>query len=293
MDPDSPRTSRSTHFAAALVALMVVTAGCSSSNGQRADDRSEEARASSASTSSDSSKGPSAQTLFEKGNESLQSQDWTGAIDAYRRAVERDADRWEIHLNLAIALGQDNQFRASVQSIRRAFEAGGDDQPEVYYNLGNIYQERGLYHDAIRAYRTSLAHRDEPDVDTLVNIGSALSILDRLDDARETYRRAAELAPRDPRILHGQAVVLFLEGKHRESIDAYRRLHDVAPDYAPGYYDQSAPYVRLDEYDEAIRVLRKYLELDPEGQHAKGARALIENYQARIEEGRESDESLR
>lgn len=280
-------------IAAATLALTAATVGCSSSNTQRADDSSTEARSSSSSTdASEGDDGPSAQRLFERGNDRLDEGDWSGAIEHYRKAAERDDDRWDVHLNLAIALSKDNQFEEAIRSIRRAFEAGGDDEPEVYYNLGNIYQERGLYHDAIRAYRTSLSHRDGADLDTLVNIGSALTILDRLDDARATYRRAAEIDPRDPRVLHGRAVVLFLEGKHRESVDAYRRVHEVAPDYAPAYYDQSAPYVRLDEYDEAIRVLEKYLEIAPDGQHADGAEALIENYRARIEEGRKSGGSL-
>ncbi|MFB6350903.1 MAG: tetratricopeptide repeat protein, partial [Bradymonadaceae bacterium] len=153
----------------------------------------------------------------------------------------------------------------------------------VYYNLGNIYQKRGMYDQAIKAYRTSLSYRDDIDVDTLVNIGGALTILGKRDAARTAYERARKKAPRDPRVPHGLAILLHLDGEYQAALDTYGQLHSMAPDYARAYYDKARPLLELDRTRDAIGALEQYLELAPDGDYAQKARERIKTYEEQLE----------
>jgi tetratricopeptide (TPR) repeat protein len=263
----------------AILLIVTVAAGCSSGSSQK---RGAEADEATAKAEEPTETGPSADELFRRGNEHLEGERWKEAIASYQKALDRDSGRWKVLLNLAIAQSSAGHFEEAVDSIADCLNRGGEGRPEVYYNLGNIYQRRGLYQQAIKAYRTSLAHADEPDVDTLVNIGSALTILDRRRQAEATYKKAQKLAPRDPRIQHGFALLLYHGGKFNESLDAFDQLQRMAPDYARAWYDESNVHMKRDDFKSAIDALETYLEIAPEGTYADKARELIKVYRKEL-----------
>lgn len=259
------------HYTSLLVATLLVAAGCSSSNSQKAS-----SNPASASSSSADQNETSAQELFVQGNEHLNAGNWDPAIEDYKAALERDSERWEIWLNLAIAHSKSKSFEDALSAIEKSLANGGEGRPEVYYNLGNIYQRRGFYRQAIKAYRTSLAHADEPSAETLTNIGAALLILDEPKQALEAYKRAQRLAPQDHRIQHGIAISLHHNGKTEASVDAFDKLNEMAPDFAMGYFDKAKPLVKADRNRDALQALETYLEKAPDGKYAHKAEAQIE-----------------
>src|SRR5699024_5167538 len=118
-----------------------------------------------------------------------------------------DSTRWDIYMNKAIALSAKQELAEAVSAIEHALANGGDAEPEVYFNLGNIYQNRGLYSQSIKAYRTSLSLRDEPHIDTIVNIAAALLFMRETDQAEAAYQYLKTLAPDDPRVYLGFGLV--------------------------------------------------------------------------------------
>lgn len=264
---------------ACLVATLTSAAGCSSAKVvQKDDDEKPAAEAQAPETS--------AQEYFLRGNEALDKDEWKEAIAAYQKAVDQDPERWDAYLNMAIAHSQTKDFEAAVEAIDKALAHGGEKKPEVYFNLGNIYQKRGLYEQAVKAYRTSLAYREDADhVDTLVNIGAALAIMGREKNARKTYEKARRLTPDDPRIQHGLAILYFLDQKKKESIRSFEQLEAMAPDYAPAYFDRAMILARLDRYDEAVASLKTYLRKAPDGPLAHRAEGLLEIYQQQARDG--------
>lgn len=264
-----------------LLLSLLLAPACKSGSSQKKGSSTK--KATSEKPDSEEDAGPSAQELFAAGNKHLDERDWEAAVDAYRSALEKNAERWDVHLNLAIALSEMGKFNEALDAIEGSLAKGGDEQPEVYFNLGNIYQERGLYRQAVKAYRTSLAHREETDLDTLVNIAAALTILGEKSKAKSTYEKAQKLAPQDPRIQHGFAVLLHLEGEHKKSIDAYQQLHSMAPDYAAGYFDEASPHVEIEDFRGAIDALQRYLEVAPDGPYAQKAKKLIDIYREQAE----------
>lgn len=269
-----------TALATVLLVSAAAPAGCKSGGSQTRDDQ----RATADRAESGDQSDKSAQELFIDGNRHLDRRQWQKAIESYRSALEKDDQRWDIYLNLGIAYSNDGDFENAIDAIEKSMARGGDERPEVYYNLGNVYQKRGMYDQAIKAYRTSLSYRDRLDVDTLINIGGALTILGDRKAARRAYERAQEKAPRDPRIQHGLAILHYLDGEYQAAVEAYQQLHSMAPEYAPAYYDKARPLLELDRTRDAIDALEKYLELAPDGDHAEDARQRIKTYREELED---------
>lgn len=268
--------TRALALAFTLVSAAAASSNCKSSNSPKTGSASAEAAESEES-------GPSAQERFVRGNEHLDAGEFEDAIQSYESAVEQDPKRWDAWLNLAIAHSKSNQFTEAIDAIEQCLANGGAERPEVYFNLGNIYQKRGLYRQALKAYRTSRAYAEQPDVDTLVNMGATLAIMNRPEDAHEMYEKAQKLAPQDPRVQHGIAVALHLKGKHRESIQAYDQLLSMDPDYTRAHYDKAQSYVHLEEFRNAIDTLETYLEKAPDGRFASDASDKLKLYRKKLE----------
>jgi tetratricopeptide (TPR) repeat protein len=224
-------------------------------------------------------KGPTAQELFVKGNKQLDKGAWKKAIKTYDDAIEQDPERWEIYMNRGIAQSRVPDFEAALASFELALQHGGTEEPELYFNLGNLYQERGLYSESVDAYRTSLAYRDQPHVDTLVNLGAAYVFLKRWDAADQTYDYIRSIAPDDPRPVHGKGLVRQLQSQYADAIQFYEQAHSIDPNFALSYYNAATCYSRQKNYDEAIRAMQDYIRVDPDGPSVKRAKGLIKLYQ--------------
>jgi tetratricopeptide (TPR) repeat protein len=218
----------------------------------------------------------SAQEFFIQGNKALDEKDFEQAINLYEKALEQDEARWDIHMNKAIAHSAIQQFSDAVASIDKALANGGDKEAQVYFNLGNVYQNRGLYAQSVKAYRASLAMSDKPDVDTLLNLGAALALMREYDKARQTYQHLQSLVPDDPRVYLGLGVVAHAEKNRQEALEMYEQASRAEPDFAQVWFNKAALLNELDRRDDAVAAYQRYLELDPDGPYANRAQGRIQ-----------------
>jgi tetratricopeptide (TPR) repeat protein len=218
----------------------------------------------------------SAQDFVIQGNSALDEGDFDQATRHFDEALSRDPDRWDIHMNKAIAHSAQQEFSEAVAAIDEALSRGGDEQPEVYFNLGNIYQNRGLYAQSVKAYRTSLAMRGEPHIDTLVNLAAGLAMMRVYDDAEAAYEEVRELAPDDPRPYVGLGLVHHLRGQYEVAEQYYDQAHDIDPDHAQAWFNKAALQTTAGDEESAIQSYRRYLEVAPDGPYAKRATNNLE-----------------
>lgn len=217
-----------------------------------------------------------------RGNQALDEREWEQAIAAYDEALAIDQQRWEVHMNRAIALTFSLRYDDAIASIGNALAAGGQNEPQVYFNLGNIYQERGLYENAVTAYRASLAAAGgKLDVDTLLNIGAAYIYLKAYPQARQALEKAAELAPDDPRPVHSLGLLTFSEENPDEALRLYDQVRALDPNFAPAYFNQGYIHQRLGQHEEALAAFERYLELAPDGPYVTRARNQVNRLKRR------------
>jgi protein O-mannosyl-transferase len=80
------------------------------------------------------------------------------ALAAYRRAIGLEPERIEARVNLANGLALEGQLDAAAAEFARALE-GNPDAPQAYlvhYDLGAIYQQKGMLEEAAQEYERAL-----------------------------------------------------------------------------------------------------------------------------------------
>jgi len=96
----------------------------------------------------------------------------------------------------------------------------------------------------------------------------------REDKGAMEARKAKEY--REARPLFKQGFFLSLEGQYQDAIIAYKKAIAIKPDYAHVYFDMGLAYMKLKQNVLAVEAFKKYLNLEPTGEHADIAGDLIQ-----------------
>lgn len=224
----------------------------------------------------------SAQELFLQANQKLDQEEFEKAIALYDRALQVDPKRWDASMNKGIAYSSLQKFNEAVNAMDTALTNGGDTHPEVYYNLGNIYQNRGLYAQSIKAYRAGLALRERPHIDSVMNIAAALMFMRETDQAEQTYEYLKTLAPDDARIYLGLGLLEQMRDHYKAAIEHYDHAILINPEFAQAYYNKGSLQRLAKKYPEALTSFERYLEVAPNGPYAKSAKIRIKSIKSKL-----------
>jgi tetratricopeptide (TPR) repeat protein len=96
----------------------------------------------------------SAEEWFERGA-ALESEDATGALEAYEKAVALDPGLLKARINLGCLLHETGRLDQAVHVYRDAIQANGLD-PVLLYDMGVLLDDLGRMSDAMEAYRAAL-----------------------------------------------------------------------------------------------------------------------------------------
>lgn len=225
----------------------------------------------------------SAQELFVKGNAHLEAKEWKEAIAVYKQAENLET-RWDLFLNRGIAEIQTGDFNSALNSFSEALKNGGEKEPIVYFNLGNLYQERGLYQDAVNAYRAGLVYvpAGTTDIDMITNLGAAYVFLRQWDDANETYEFLLGKAPNEPAALHGLGMVLQMQGQYDQAIEKYNQVSASFPKFAMSHYTKAQCLGSQKKYKESIEAYKEYKRLFPDSTYINRINAIIQRYEEKV-----------
>jgi tetratricopeptide (TPR) repeat protein len=86
--------------------------------------------------------------------------------------------------------------------------------------------------------------------------------------ARQQIERAQKLAPQDVRTLILQGNLKFLEHDADGAETVFKRVVELKPDYAPGYYRLGLLYYLTGRQEDGLKFLQKTLDLDPQQMNA-------------------------
>jgi tetratricopeptide (TPR) repeat protein len=117
--------------------------------------------------------------------------------------------------------------------------------------LGVITYQRGDYADAIA--QIDLALKINADVaDAHLNRGNALKKLKQLDEALESYDRAAALKPDDPMILNSRGSVLRELLRFSDALADFDAAVALKPDFSEAFNNRANTYKDLELFDAAL-----------------------------------------
>jgi tetratricopeptide (TPR) repeat protein len=194
------------------------------------------------------------------------------AVDDFNRAIEFDPSFALAYVGLADShllqvlysgLPQDEMLAKAQGATDKAL-ALDDRLAEAYTSLGLIEHYRNDYEAAEAAFKRALELN--PNYVTAYQWYSWLlnGPLGRRAEALELIKKAAELDPRSPIILHNVGDRYASVGRFDEGLAWYRKSIEIDPDFAVGYYWIGSYYWSAEgQLDEAVRWLRKSVSVDP------------------------------
>jgi tetratricopeptide (TPR) repeat protein len=135
--------------------------------------------------------------------------------------------------------------------------------PDVHYNLGNLYKDASRWNDAIECYERAIQIRnDYPEA--LNNLGTCLKEVDRCLDSITILKRAIALQPGFVGAWLNLGNTLKEEGEVEEAIASYRKAIEIKPDFADAYLNLGNTLKEEGEVEEAIASYRKAIEIKPD-----------------------------
>ena len=132
----------------------------------------------------------------------------------------------------------------------------------AHRNLGEALTVEDRWDEALAAFRVAAGQAPDDDRDHS-NVGGALVVLDRLDEAEERLRHALSLDPKSTYALQNMASLAVRRKRYGEALDLYRRLVGVSPRNPSAHHGVGTALYFLGRPAEALKALERALALDP------------------------------
>jgi len=179
------------------------------------------------------------------------------ALTAFETALKLRPDFVPALVNAAMTQAQLGEAAAAEASLRRALEIEPANAA-AHFNLGLLLFERGEHQAAEEQLRDAL--EAAPRFPAAAYNLCVLLADDRLDEAIEWCRRAAELQPGDPRHAYTLAFYQQLGGDAPGAVRTLRELVDRHPAYGDAYVLLGTLYEEAADTAAAIAAYRQALE---------------------------------
>ncbi len=152
------------------------------------------------------------------------------AVNTYLRAITINPDDYDANLNLSVCYYYLGKYDLALQHCRTAVTLKPL-KKHGHNNMGIIYHAKGMYHQAVYAYKNSL-EVDTNQPDTLVRLG-------------DTYMRQSST-----------------KGRCRSALTALKLAIKMDPTNAAAYERMGVCHYRLRHYDLAMKMFDKALSHD-------------------------------
>jgi predicted O-linked N-acetylglucosamine transferase (SPINDLY family) len=207
------------------------------------------------------------ESLFHLGNR-LRERGDRAAISHYERALQRAPGHPGILNNLGLTLEAAGETERAEDCYRQVLAAESQ-HPDALANLANLLKSQKRYREAVLAYERALAVRRDFPVEFWTSRAIALDKLGALSDAEASLREAARLQPERMRTHLDIGALCVVQGKFDEAEAPLARALELDPDSA--YAVTMFTYSRMQRcvwegLDERFAQLRRLLS-DP----ARGA----------------------
>lgn len=190
---------------------------------------------------------------------------YSEAATQYEIVVAMDRSNMIGHSNLGTARMLSGDFAAAAEAFQATLEI--EARPNTYTNLGLMYYYLGEL-DAAIAYHRNAVDLEPDDHLMRSNLGDALWIADRRDEATEAFSRAEQLAiaaldvnPSDPNVQMDLAWIRAMLGRHDEARGLIEQARIKSPDDPYVYFIDALIWLRTNDADEALFALETAVEM--------------------------------
>lgn len=202
-------------------------------------------------------------THFSKGRDS--SEYYDKAIEAFMSAIAINPDSATTYKNLGYACLAKGDDKAAIQPFEEVLKRGNDAQAakllgEISYDtgvrhrtafeaMGNENKDSTEYRAAMGEFNKSIDYLqkasswDPQDEEIMTVLMNAYIAADRIDEAKEEFRKAAERHPENKFYQYNYGVLLVKEKNYMGAIERFEKAVSVDADYENALYNLGVAYV--------------------------------------------------
>lgn len=165
--------------------------------------------------------------LNEQGISAIQSKNFKGAEEYFRKAVAADSGNLTAIFNLAGALMNNGKSAEAVTLLNNTVAEVKNDSG-LYTRLGDAYLATKNVENALKAYES--AYKLDPTYPALAaKLATAYGLSNRTADAEKMTEKAVEATPNDGKLMANLASLYLANGKKDMAIGAAKRAIQIKP----------------------------------------------------------------
>ncbi len=188
------------------------------------------------------------------------------AVEELGQAAQLDPDNPQVRYVLAMSLRKLGKTEESVEQMRvyQQLTAGRDRIMQARYHAGlaQKFAAGGETDQAIAEFERSLSYRPDPVVAT--NLGIALLLRDRVEEAITVLRRAADSAPEYALARYHLGLAYARKDRFAPAREAFAAALRIQPEFPEALFHLGVTCARQGRLNEAEKHLRESVRLRPD-----------------------------
>lgn len=153
---------------------------------------------------------------------------------------------------------------------------------QIYFNIGDIYREKGEFDKANEQYAIAQAKaKEKADIimqaKALAAFGEICLRQEKYKEAGEYFTQSIALNPKDEILAYNVAEIFFGRNQTDKAIEYYQLATQIKPEWSEPYLKMGYAYLNKGDMKAAIAALNEFLKHDPESPQAPVVQSLIES----------------
>ncbi|MBY0527589.1 MAG: tetratricopeptide repeat protein [Gemmataceae bacterium] len=224
------------------------------------------------------------ETWLLHGDEHMEKQAWSKAIDAYVRVVAAHVRSAGVAPRLSEAFRQRGVHLLNVKKdVRRAtrafdraiqFASDGQTAARAYVSRGRLHLQEDHVDSALADF-TEAIRLDAAQPDAYLRRGEAFHEQKRFPEAVADFTEALRLGGDNADVYFARGLARALDGKFDAAIEDFSAAIQLEPNRATAYANRGLAFFRLDQHEKAMADCDKALEIDPNYPQALLNRAYV------------------
>ena len=201
------------------------------------------------------------QNYLELGENLASQGNYEAAIAYYRQAIEEQPESVDAYLamgELSLQLGQaDAAISCYLSGLKQ------NQHPELYFNLGNVYQAQQQWSRAVLCYQKAVQY-DPSHGQAWHELGEVFSRQQLWSEAVKAYPQAIQLRPDFSWSYNNLGYALVQLHQWSDAIPVYHEAIKLKPDFVWSHYNLAEAYGKLGQWSSAIVCYQQTIKLQPD-----------------------------
>jgi tetratricopeptide (TPR) repeat protein len=167
-------------------------------------------------------------------------------------------------------------------AIYQKFATNNPNIYQIYFNIGDVYREKGEFDKANEQYVIAQAKaKEKADVvmqaKALASLGEVCLRQEKIKEAGEFFTQSIALNPKDEILAYNVAEIFFGRNQTDKAIEYYQLAIQIKPEWSEPYLKMGYAYLNKGDMAKAVEKLNEFLKRDPESPQAPVVKSLIES----------------